>query len=131
MTVLRRALQAFAAIWAGCGIALIVVPRLVLVDLFDQPPYPDYTYVRFAGAASVTLAMLAVLVSRREEAWWWSTAFAIATALTATITVLHAAIGLPDGAGALLWWSFGGVSLVLTAWLLLGLTRASQEHPIG
>ena len=131
MTVLRRALQAFAAIWAGCGIALILVPRLVLVDLFDQPPYPDYAYVQIAGAASVTLAMLAVMVSRREEAWWWSTAFAIATASSATITALHAAVGLPDDAGALLWWLFAGVSVVLTGWLLLGLTRASQEHPIG
>jgi hypothetical protein len=131
MTVLRRALQAFAAIWASCGIALILVPRLVLVDLFDQPPYPDYAYVQFAGAASVTLAMLAVMVSRREEAWWWSTAFAIATGLTATITALHAAIGLPDGAGALLWWLFAGVNAGLTVWLLVGLSNASQEHPIA
>jgi hypothetical protein len=131
MTVLRRALQAFAAIWASCGIALILVPRLVLVDLFDQPAYPDYAYVQFAGAASVTLAMLAVMVSRREEAWWWSTAFAIATGLTATITALHAAIGLPDGAGALLWWLFAGVNAGLTVWLLVGLSYASQEHPIA
>jgi hypothetical protein len=131
MTVLRRALQAFAAIWAGCGVALIVVPRWILVDLFDQPAYPDYGYIQLAGAASLTLAMLAVMVSRREEAWWWSTAFAIATGLAATITALHAAVGLPDGASPLLWWLFAGVSAVLTAWLLLGLTRASQEHPIG
>jgi hypothetical protein len=131
MTVLRRALQAFAAIWAVCGVALILVPRWVLVDLFDQPASPDYAYVQVAGAASITLAMLAVMVSRREDAWWWSTAFAIATALCATITALHAAIGLPEDASALLWWLFAAVSVVLTAWLLLGLTRASQEHPIA
>jgi hypothetical protein len=131
MTVLRRALQAFAAIWAVCGVALILVPRWVLVDLFDQPASPDYAYVQVAGAASITLAMLAVMVSRREDAWWWSTAFAIATALCATITALHAAIGLPEDASALLWWLFAAVSIVLTAWLLLGLTRASQEHPIA
>jgi hypothetical protein len=131
MTVLRRALQAFAAIWAVCGVALILVPRWVLVDLFDQPASPDYAYVQVAGAASITLAMLAVMVSRREDAWWWSTAFAIATALCATITALHAAIGLPEDASALLWWLFAVVSVVLTAWLLLGLTRASQEHPIA
>jgi hypothetical protein len=131
MTVLRRALQAFAAIWAGCGIALILVPRWVLVTLFDQPVYPDYTYVRVAGAASITLAMLAVMVSRREDAWWWSTAFAIATGLCASITLLHALLGVPDGASSLLWWLFAGTSTALTAWLVVGLTRASQENPIG
>src|SRR5215467_9020591 len=89
MTVLRRALQAFAAIWAGCGIALIVVPSWLLTNVFNQPRYPDYTYVRIAGAASVTLAALAVMVSRRDDAWWWAWAFAIATGLTATITLLH------------------------------------------
>jgi len=131
MTVLRRALQAFAAIWAGCGIALILVPSWVLVTLFDQPAYLDYTYVRVTGATSLTLAMLAVMVSRREDAWWWSTAFAIATGLCATITVLHALLGVPDGASSLLWWLFAGTSVALTAWLVVGLTRASQEHPIG
>ena len=131
MTVLRRALQAFAAIWAASGVALILFPRWILVDVFRQPTYPDYAFVQVAGAAAVTLAMLAVLVSRREDAWWWSTAFAIATALCATITALHAAIGLPDDASALLWWLFAGVSATLTAWLLLGVTRASQEHPVG
>ena len=131
MTVLRRALQAFAAIWAGCGIALIAVPRVLLVTGFDQPDYPDYTYVRVAGAASVTLAMLAVMVSRRDDAWWWSTAFAIATGLCATITGLHALVGVPDGAGSLLWWLFAGTSVALTVWFVVGLTRASQDNPIG
>jgi hypothetical protein len=131
MTVLRRALQAFAAVWAASGVVLIVVPRWLLVDLFHQPAYPDYAYVQVAGAAAISLAMLAVLVSRREDAWWWSTAFAIATGLCATITALHAAVGLPDGAAAGLWWLFAAVSAVLTAWLSLGVTRASQEHPVG
>lgn len=131
MTVLRRALQAFAAIWAGCGIALIAVPRWLLVSGFDQPLYPDYTYVRIAGAASVTLAMLAVMVSRRDDAWWWSTAFAIATALCATITALHALLGVPEGASALLWWLFAATSVALTAWLLVGLSQAGQDNPIA
>ena len=131
MTVLRRALQAFAAIWAACGIALMAVPRWLLVSGFDQPLYPDYTYVRITGAASVTLAMLAVMVSRREDAWWWSTAFAIATGLCATITALHALLDVPDGASPLLWWLFAGTSAALTAWLLVGLSRASQHNPIA
>jgi len=131
MTVLRRALQAFAAIWAGCGIALIAVPRWLLVSGFDQPLYPDYAYVRIVGATSLTLAMLAVMVSRRDDAWWWSTAFAIATALCATIAALHALLGVPDGASPLLWWLFAGTSVALTAWLVVGLTRASQDNPIS
>jgi hypothetical protein len=131
MNVLRRALQAFAAVWAASGAVLIIVPRWALVDVFGQPAYPDYAYVQVAGAAAIALAMLAVLVSRRDDAWWWSTAFAIATGLCATITALHAAIGVPDGASALLWWLFTAVSAALTVWLLLGVTRASQEHPVG
>jgi hypothetical protein len=30
-----------------------------------------------------------------------------------------------------LWWLFAAVSLVLTVWLVIGLTRASQDHPIS
>jgi hypothetical protein len=131
MAVLRRALQAFAAIWAGCGVALIVVPGWLLADVFNQPRYPDYTYVRVAGAASVTLAAIAVMVSRRDDAWWWAWAFAIATGLTATITLLHLLLDVPDDAGTVLWWLFAGVSVALTIWLVVGLTRASQDHPIG
>jgi hypothetical protein len=131
MTILRRALQGFAAVWAGCGLALIVAPRWLLVTVFDQPPYPDFAYVRVAGAASISLAMLAVMVSRRDDAWWWSWAFVIATGLTATITLLHLVLDAPDDAGTALWWLFAATSVVLTAWLLVGLTRASREHPIG
>jgi fluoride ion exporter CrcB/FEX len=130
MTVLRRALQAFAAIWASCGVALIVAPRWLLVSAFDQPPYPDDTYVRVTGAMSLALAMLAVMVSRRDDAWWWSWAFAIATGLCATITTIHAVSGVPGGS-SLLWWLFAGTSAALTASLVVGLTRASQEHPIA
>jgi len=84
-----------------------------------------------AGALSMTLAALAVMVSRRDDAWWWAWAFAIATGLTATITLLHVLLDVPDGAGTALWWLFAAVSLVLTVWLVVGLTRASQDHPIS
>jgi hypothetical protein len=131
MSMLRRALQAFAAVWAGCGLALIVVPRWVLVTWFRQPVYPDYTYVRIAGAMSIGLAMLAVMVSRRDDAWWWAWAFAVVTALCGTITALHALLDVPAGAGVFLWWLFALVSAGLTAWLVLGVTRASQDNPIS
>ena len=38
---------------------------------------------------------------------------------------------VPEGAGTALWWLFAGVSVVLTVWLVVGLTRASQDHPIS
>lgn len=131
MTTLRRALQAFAAVYWGCGIALMLAPRMILEDWFTQPPYVDYTYVRVAGAMSLTLGLFAVMVARRDDAWWWSWAFAVATTLCGTITTLHALLSVPEGAGAFLWWLFAVTSWILTAGLVVGITRASQEHPIG
>ena len=95
MTLLRRALHAFAAVYCGCGVALMLVPRWLLVNGFGQPPYPDYTYVRVAGAISLALALFAVMVSRRDDAWWWAWAFAVVTGLCGTITALHAASTCP------------------------------------
>jgi hypothetical protein len=129
MTTLRRALQAFGTVYAACGIALMFAPRWFL-ERFGHPPYPDVTYVRIAGALSFGLALFAVMVERRDDAWWWAWGFAVVTGLCATITVLHATLDAPDG-GALLWWLFATTSLALTAWLVIGLTHASQEHPIA
>jgi hypothetical protein len=131
MTILRRALNAFAAVYWGCGLALLLVPRWILEDWFGQPPYPDYSYVRVSGALSLTLGLFAVTVARRDDAWWWAWAFVVATGLCATIAVLHVTLGPPPGAGTLLWWLFTGTSVALTAGLVVGLTRASSEHPIG
>jgi hypothetical protein len=130
MTNLRRALQAFAAVYAACGFLLIVMPRWLLVTAFDQPAYPDYTYVQITGALSIGLALFAVMVSRRDDAWWWAWGFAVVTTLCGTITTLHALLAAPPN-GATLWWLFAVVSVALTGWLVLGLTRASQEHPIA
>jgi hypothetical protein len=47
-----------------------------------------------------------------------------------TIT-LHVAFGLPEDTGAFLWLLFAVVSWILTAGLVVGVTRASQEHPIS
>jgi hypothetical protein len=131
MTILRRALQAFAAVYWGCGLALMIVPRWILVDWFGQPPYPDYTYVRVAGALSIGLGIFAILVARRDDAWWWAWAFVVVTALCGTITAAHALLDTPDGVSTLLWWLFAASSWALTAVLVLGLTRASQENPLS
>jgi hypothetical protein len=130
MTFLRRSLLAFAVVWAGCGAAIALVPRVVLIDLFDQVEYPDYAYVRVCGVAAVGLAVLAVLVSRSlGTVWWWSWAFAVTAALVATVTALNALFSVPADSGSLLWWVFAGSNVALAAGLLVGLGRAGQEKP--
>jgi len=130
VTNLRRALHAFAAVYAACGLLLIFIPRWILVEAFTQPVYPDYAYVRITGAMSVGLALFAVMVARRDDAWWWGWGFAVVTAMCGTITAFHALLDAPAG-GTTLWWFFAATSVALTAWLVLGLTQASQEHPIA
>ena len=130
MRTLRSSLHAFAAVYAGCGLLLLTIPQWLLVNAFEQPRYPDYTYVRVAGAEAIGLAMFAVMVARRDDAWWWAWGFGVVTALCGTITAFHALLDAPPN-GATLWWLFAAVSLALTVALVLGLTRASQEHPIA
>jgi hypothetical protein len=117
-------------VWAGCGAVIVIVPRWALVDVFGQVPYPDYSYVRVSGAAGIGLALLAVLVSRSlDSVWWWSWAFALTTALVATVTALDALFSVPSGAGHVLWWFFAATNAALAAGLLAGLGRAGQEKP--
>jgi hypothetical protein len=131
MKLLTRVLFWGSAVWAVCGLALAVAPRLVLVSLFDQAPYPDYGYVRVAGVLSMALAMLMVLVAQRiEELWWFSWTFVIAGAGGATVTTLTAVFDRPAGSGLLLWILFAGLNLLFTAGLLWGLALAGQEKPI-
>lgn len=128
--LLKRVLILQAAVWAVCGIAIALVPRFVLESLFDLPVMPDLGYVRVAGACSLSLAMLMVLLSRRlTELWWWSWAFVVATAGTAVIAVLNALFGLPEGASPLLWWLFAATSASFTVGLLAGLAKAGTENP--
>jgi hypothetical protein len=132
MTFLRRALQAFAAVWAGCGAVVALAPRWALVTLFSQVPYPDYTYVRVCGVSAIGLAMLAVLVSRRlDDVWWWSWALAVTAVLVTVVTALHALLSVPEGSGSLLWWLFAGINAALGAALLMGMARAGQEKPFA
>jgi len=131
MSILRRALLLFAGIWAVCGIATAVVPRWLLVSLFDQPPYPDYAYVRICGVAAIGSSALALMISRRlDDVWWWSWAFVLQAAATALVTALHALLSVPDGGAAWFWWLFSATNAALTALLVTGLARAGVEKPI-
>lgn len=128
MSLLRRVLYWHAAVWTACGVAIAVVPRWVLVTLFDQPAYPQYAYVRVSGAMSVGLALFMVLIAQRiEELWWWSWAFALVDVALIAITALTAIL---CSAPALLWWVFAGTTTVLLLGVIFGLARAGQEKPL-
>ena len=130
MRLLQRVLLLMALVWAVCGVAIAVAPGFVLVTLFDLPEPPDFGYVRVAGVASFTLALLMVMISRRlDQLWWFAWAFAIAAAGTALVAAGTAAFGLPEGASSLLWWLFAGASTAFTVGLLAGLAKAGTERP--
>jgi len=129
MTALRRALRAFATMYAALGLVLLIAPSWAL-ERFGQPPYPDPAFLRVSGAMSVGLALFATMVERRDDAWWWAWGFAVVTGLCATVEALHAALDAPAG-GEAMWWVLAAVNVVLTVALVVGLTRASQEHPIA
>lgn len=130
MPLLRRTLYSMAAVWAGCGVALVVAPRWVLVDLFDQVPYPDYAYVRVAGVLAFTTAMLMVITAQRlEEIWVFTWAFVFAAAGTFIMAMANAAWGRPEGSSAVLWWLFAALSLAFTLALLAGLAKTGSERP--
>ena len=132
MKLLRSVLYVQAALWAGCGLAVALFPHWVLQGLFDQPPYVDHAYVRVTGVMSIGLALLMVLVAQRlEDVWWWSWAFILTTAGVVTVTGLHALFGLPEGAGAFLWWLFAGLNAALLIGLMVGMARTSQEKPFA
>jgi hypothetical protein len=128
MTALRRALRAFATVFAALGLVLLLAPNWAL-ERFGQAPYPDAAFLRVGGAMSVGLAMFAAMVERRDDAWWWGWGFAVVTGLCATIATLHAALDSPDGAAV--WWLLAAINALLTVAIVVGLTRASQEHPIA
>jgi hypothetical protein len=130
--LLRRVLLAQAAVWAACGVAIVIVPHRILHRMFDQPTYPDYTYVRVTGIMSAGLALLMVLVSQRiDELWWWAWAFILMTAGIVTTTGLHALFGGPAGSSPALWWLFAGLNALFLVGLLAGMTAASREKPLA
>ncbi len=64
----------------------------------EQPPLIDDAWIRALGVIAVVLALLMVLVAQRlEDVWWWAWAFVVLEAGTATVFVLHALFGLPEG----------------------------------
>jgi hypothetical protein len=130
MKLLRRTLYLHAVVWAGCGLALAVLPRLVMRTVFDQVPYPDYAYVRVAGVLSFGLALLMVLVVQgSEDRWWWSWAFVLVDVGVGGIALANALGGAPAGSGRSLWWLFSGTSLVLGVGLIAGLAKTGTERP--
>jgi hypothetical protein len=130
--LLRSALYAQAMVWAASGLVIAALPRWTLVEVFDQPPYPHYAYVRVTGILGVGMALLMVLVAQRlDDVWWWSWSFIITTAGVVTVTGLHAIVGRPHGSAIVLWIIFSGVNAVLLAAMLLGMARSGHEKPFA
>ncbi|MGZ5302364.1 MAG: hypothetical protein ACXWEJ_11170, partial [Actinomycetota bacterium] len=99
MTFLRRVLSAQAALWAVFGFIVGIAPGWLLETVAGQPALTDDAWFRALGVIAVVLALLMVLVAQRlEDVWWWAWAFVVLEAGTATVFVLHALFGLPEGA---------------------------------
>ena len=128
MALLRRVLYLDALLNAALGLGLMALPRFLLVDLFGQPVYPDYAFVRVFGAAALALAMLQVLVGQRvEELYFWCWTFVLFESARAAILTLHVLFGLPEGADAFMWWLGAGVRWAAAFGLVLGIGRAASE----
>lgn len=130
MSLLKRVLYLDALTNAVLGVALIAAPRLLLVDLFDQPLYPDYAFVRVFGVAALTLALLEALIAQRvEDHYWWCWTFVLFEGARAAVLTLHVLFGLPEGASPFMWWLGAGVRWSVAFGLLLGIGRAAGEAP--
>src|SRR5262245_2339787 len=130
--VLRTFLYAGAAVWAASGLALAIVPRVLILDLFDGAPAQDWALARTLGVAAIGLAMVMVLVAQRlEDVWWWAWAFIITTAGVATVNGLSAALGDREGRAQLLLWLAAAVNAAVCAGLVVGMGRTAQEKPFA
>jgi hypothetical protein len=128
VALLRRVLYLDALLNAALAAGLIVLPRFVLVDLFDQPVYPDYAFVRVFGLAALALAMLEVLIAQRaEELYFWCWTFVLFEGARALILTLHVLFGLPEGASPFMWWLGAAVRWAVAFGLVLGIGRAASE----
>lgn len=128
MALLRRLLYLDALLNAALAAGLIALPRFFLVDLFGQPVYPDYAFVRVFGVAALALALLEVLIAQRvEELYFWCWTFVLFEAARAAILTLHVLFGLPEEADAFMWWLGAGVRWAVAFGLVLGIGRASGE----
>ncbi len=132
MTFLRRVLNAQAALWAVFGFVVGIAPDWLLETVARQPALTDDAWFRALGVIAVVLALLMVLVAQRlEDVWWWAWAFVALEAGTATVFVLHALFGLPEGASTWSWWLLASVNGAVGALDLVGLGLAAQEKPFS
>ena len=130
MAILRRALYLDALVAGVVGLALAAAPRAVVERMLAQAAVGDDAWLRLAGVASMTLALLMVLVGHRaEELWWWAWAFVVLEAGTASVATLHALLGLPAGSAAWPWWVLAAGSWAFAFAFLWGLARADSERP--
>jgi hypothetical protein len=128
MSLLRRALTFDALLSVLVGVALVAVPRFVLVTVLGQPEPSDQALIRLLGVAYVVLALLMVLIAHRiEELWWWCWAFVVLEAGVAAVATLHAAFGLSPRSEAWPWWALGLVSWAFAFAFLWGIARAGTE----
>jgi len=128
--LLRRLLKMQAILWAAWGLLALVAPRWLVETLMAQPSVGDAIWLQSIGMLSLVLALLMVLVSQKvDEVWWWSWAFAAVDIGLGTVCVLHALLGLPDGAAAWPWWALGALNAALGAGLLVGMAEAGREKP--
>jgi hypothetical protein len=130
MAFLRRVLYWEAALWAFAGLAVAIAPRLVIVTLFDQVAYPEYSAFRLVGLQAFGLSLLSVLVAQRvQDHWWWSWAVVIVAAGATTIFALTALFAVPEASAAWAWWVFAGLGLLSAVGLLVGMAYAGSERP--
>jgi hypothetical protein len=130
MTLLRRVLKVQAALWAVLGIVCVAAPASVVDRLGDGGSSAGTdAIVRLLGVAAVVLAMLMVLVAQRADTWWWAWSFALLETAVATVAVLHALLGVPDGGPVAIWWVIGISSAVFAVLDLVALSRTGQERP--
>ncbi len=130
MTFLRRVLSAQAAVWAVFGFVVGLAPGWLLNTVARQPALTDDAWLRALGVIAVVLALLMMLVSQRlEDVWWWAWAFVVLEAGTATVFMLHALFGLPEGASTWSWWLLAIVNGAFAALDMVGLGLAAQEKP--
>ncbi len=132
MTFLRRVLKVQAALWALTGVALAALPVFTVRTILDQRMPSDGAWIRMLGVTCVVLALFMVLVSQHvTETWWWAWGFAILEAGIATIAVLNALFGVPNGSLVWAWWAIGVGAIALGTLDLIGLAKAGQDKPIA
>jgi hypothetical protein len=130
MNVLRTTLKVGAAVLLLTCVPLALFPEAVVEGVLDQAPIADDAWIRLFGVGGIALALFHVLVAQRiTDVWWWSWAFALFDAGAATVSVLNAAFGVPEGSATWPWWLMGGGSIAFAALYLIGLALAGQEKP--